>query len=113
MISENFTQEKCSVLIYFPCHTMLQGAASAERIALRPAAHTSSVRKLNIDQSRVVTGALPSRGLRVRARVTKGDLVNPLGSWQMTFFQAKKSPFDQVPTANREKQSEWKGESED
>jgi hypothetical protein len=113
MISENFNQEKMPGLIYLLCHIMLRRCRMRQRIALRPAAHTSSVRKLNIDQSRVVTGALPSRGLRVRARVTKVDLINPLGSWQMTLFQAKKSPFDEVPTANREKQSEWKGQNED
>ena len=80
MISENFNQEKIPGLIYLLCHIMLRRCRMRQRIALRLAAHTSSVQKLNIDQSRVVTGARTSRDLGVGARVTKGHLTNPLGS---------------------------------
>jgi hypothetical protein len=44
---------------------------------------------------------------------TNGGLADYLGSWQMALFEAEESPFDEVPTANREKQCQRKGEDEE
>jgi hypothetical protein len=41
---------------------------------------------------------------RPRPGVTNGRLAGHFGSWQMALFEAQESPFDEVPTANREKQ---------
>jgi hypothetical protein len=46
-------------------------------------------------------------------RETNAGLPDHLGSWQTTVFEAEKPPFDQLPTANREKQRQRKGEDEE